>query len=102
MLATSRKSNQLPNINTVRWESRNIATQPGEINDRTSKVIAFVVNAGVNIIAKAFIFKSRKEVAMSNFNTCALTNVVTRKVVTKSWKTVPTYRIFKVTLYCTT
>ena len=30
-------------------ESRNITTQPGEISYRKSKVIAFVVNAGVNI-----------------------------------------------------
>ena len=32
----------------------NITTQPGEINYRKSKVIAFVVNAGVNIITNNF------------------------------------------------
>ena len=35
-------------------ESRNITTQPGEINYRKSKVIAFVVNAYVNITASDF------------------------------------------------
>ena len=43
------KPNQLRNENTIRWESRNITTQPGEINDRKSEVIAFVLNAGMNI-----------------------------------------------------
>ena len=33
-------------------ESRNITTQPGEIDDRKSEVIAFVVNAGMNGSAK--------------------------------------------------
>ena len=28
-----------------------VTTQPGKINDRKSKAIAFVVNAGVNMIA---------------------------------------------------
>ena len=37
------KSNQLRNINTARWKSRNITTRPGEIDDRNSEVIAFVV-----------------------------------------------------------
>ena len=41
-------TNQLRNVNTVRWESRNITTQPGEIDDRKSEVIVFVVNAGMN------------------------------------------------------
>ena len=45
------KSNQLRNVNTVRWESRNITTQPGEFDDRRSEVIAVVFNAGMNIIA---------------------------------------------------
>ena len=45
----SSKSNQLRNVNTVRWESRIITTQPGEIDDRKSEVIVFVVNAGMNI-----------------------------------------------------
>ena len=32
----------------------NINTQPGEIDDRKFKVIAFVVNAGINITANNF------------------------------------------------
>ena len=32
----------------------NITTQPGEIDDRKSEVIAFVVNAGMNITANNF------------------------------------------------
>ena len=52
--ATPSKSNQLRNVNTIRWESRNITTQPGEIDDRKSEVIAFVVNAGMNINANNF------------------------------------------------
>ena len=32
---------------------RNITTQPVEINNRPSKVTAFVVNSGVNLIANA-------------------------------------------------
>ena len=32
--------NKLRNVNTVRWESRNITAQPGEIDYRKSKVIA--------------------------------------------------------------
>ena len=39
------KSNQLQNVNTVRWESRNITNQPGEIDELKSEVIVFVVNA---------------------------------------------------------
>ena len=35
-------------------ESRNIATQPGEINFRKLKVITFLVNACVNITANNF------------------------------------------------
>ena len=42
------KSNQLPNVNTVRYESKNITNQPGEINDRKFEVIALVVNASIN------------------------------------------------------
>ena len=45
---TSSKSNQLRNVNTVGWESWNVTTQPWEINNRKSEVIAFVVNAGMN------------------------------------------------------
>ena len=52
--ATPSKSNKLRNVNTVRWESRSITTQPGEIDDKKSEVIAFVVNAGMNIIANNF------------------------------------------------
>ena len=51
---TPSKSNQLGNVNTIRWESRTITTQPGEIDDRKSEVIVFVVNAGMNIIANNF------------------------------------------------
>ena len=49
--ATPSQSNQLRNVNTIRWESWNISTQPGEIDDRKSEDIAFVVNAGMNITA---------------------------------------------------
>ena len=42
------------NVNTVRWESRNITTQPGEMDDRKSEVITFVVKAYMNIIANNF------------------------------------------------
>ena len=52
--ATPSKSYQLRNVNTIRWESRNITTQPGENDDRKSDVIAFVVNAGMNITANNF------------------------------------------------
>ena len=51
---TSRKSTQLRNVDTVRWESGNVTTQPGEINYRKSEVIAFVVNAGMNVTANNF------------------------------------------------
>ena len=44
--ATPSKSHQLRNVNIVRWESWNITTQPGEIDDRKSEVITFVVNSG--------------------------------------------------------
>ena len=37
--ATLGKSNQLRKVNTVRYESRNITTQLGEIDDRKSEVI---------------------------------------------------------------
>ena len=50
----SSKSNQLRNANTVRWESGNVTTQPWEIYNRKSEVIAFVVNAGVNVTANNF------------------------------------------------
>ena len=38
----------------MRWESRNINTQPGEIDHRKSEEIAFIVNAGMNITANNF------------------------------------------------
>ena len=44
---TPSNSNQLLNVSTVRRESRN--TQPGGNDDRKSEVIAFVVNAGMNV-----------------------------------------------------
>ena len=52
--ATPSKFDQLRNVNTIRWESRNITTQTGEIDDRKLEVIAFVVNAGMNITANNF------------------------------------------------
>ena len=51
VIATHSKSNQLKIVNTVRWEYRNITTQPGKIDDRKSEVIAIAVNAGMNITA---------------------------------------------------
>ena len=52
--STPSKSYQLKNVNIVGWESRNIATQLGGIDDRKSEVIAFVVNAGMDITANNF------------------------------------------------
>ena len=58
---TPSTSNKLQNVNTVRWESWNVTTQPWEINDRKSRVIAFVINAGMNVPANNFfIFKTKK------------------------------------------
>ena len=51
---TSSKSNKLRNVNTVGWESWNVTTQPWEINNRKSEVVAFVVNAGMNVTANNF------------------------------------------------
>ena len=48
---TSSKSNQLRNVNTVRWESGNVTTQQWEVDNRKSEVIAFVINAGMNVTA---------------------------------------------------
>ena len=48
------KSNQLRNVNTVRWESWNVIAQPWEINNRKSEVIALVVNAGMNVTDNNF------------------------------------------------
>ena len=51
---TFSKSNQLWNVNTTRWESGNVTTQSWEINNRKSEVIAFVVNAGMDVTANNF------------------------------------------------
>ena len=51
------KSNQLRNVNAVRWESLNITTQPWEIEGRKFKVIALVVNAGMKVNANNFYIK---------------------------------------------
>ena len=48
------KSNQLRNVNTLWWESWIAITQPWEINDKKSEVIAFVVNAGINVTTSNF------------------------------------------------
>ena len=48
------KSHHAQNVNIVRWKSSNINTQTGEIDDRKSEVIAFVVHAGINITANNF------------------------------------------------
>ena len=48
---TPSKSKPLRNVNTVRWKSGNVTTQPSEINNMKSEVIAFVVNAGINVTA---------------------------------------------------
>ena len=42
------------NVDTVPWEYMNVADLPGEIDDRKSKVITFVINAGMNINANNF------------------------------------------------
>ena len=47
-----RESNQLQNINTVRWKSGNVTTQQTDNDYRKSEVIAFVLNAGTNVTAK--------------------------------------------------
>ena len=69
--ATSSKSNQLRNVKNIQLESRNITTQPGNIDDRKSEVIASVVNAGMNITANNFnikIYRQRPAQARGNFN----------------------------------
>ena len=48
---TPSKSIQLRNVNTVRWESSNITTHPGDVEDRKSEVIAFFVNAAIYVTA---------------------------------------------------
>ena len=64
---TSSKSNQLRNVNTVRRESWNITTQPWEINNRKSEVIAFVVNAGMNVNANNFNIYSKNASSVATF-----------------------------------
>ena len=46
---TPGKSSQLRNVNSIRWEYRNITTQQGDFDDMTDTT--FVVNAGINITA---------------------------------------------------
>ena len=48
------KSNEMRNVNTVRWESGNVTTQPLEIYNRKSEIISFVVNVGMNVTANNF------------------------------------------------
>ena len=50
------KSNQLQIVNTVGWESWIVTSQSWEINDRKSELIAFVVNAGMNVTTNNFFF----------------------------------------------
>ena len=54
---TPSKSNQLQIVNTERWESWNVTTQPGEIDYMKSEVMAFGVNACRNVTVKTFIIK---------------------------------------------
>ena len=51
---TSSRSNQLRNVYTARWKSGNVTTEPWEINKTKSEIIAFVVNAGMNVTANNF------------------------------------------------
>ena len=55
---TPSKSNKRRNVNTIRKSMRSLgtsgATQTGEIDDRKTEVIAFVVNSGKNIVANNF------------------------------------------------
>ena len=51
---TSSRSNQLRNVYTARWKSGNATTEPWEINKTKSEIIAFVVNAGMNVTANNF------------------------------------------------
>ena len=54
-------SNQLCTVNTVRWESRHITTQPGESDYRKFEIIPFVIKTGLNVIANNFyIFKTKE------------------------------------------
>ena len=67
---TSSKSNQLRNVNTVGWESWNVTTQPWEINNRKSEVIAFVVNAGMNVTANNFNILKNQERSFFVWSVC--------------------------------
>ena len=49
---TPSKSNQLRNVNTVLVQRGSQGTSP--VNQGKSEVIAFVVNAGMNVTAYAF------------------------------------------------
>ena len=60
------KTNQLWNIDTVGWKSRDITAQPGEIYNRKSKLIEFVVNACMNISSTNLKFKSKKGFSLSH------------------------------------
>ena len=51
---TPSTSSQLRNVSTIRWESWNLTTQPLEIHDRKSEVIAFVVSDGMNVTTNNF------------------------------------------------
>ena len=73
-ITTPSKSNQLRNVNSVQCESRNMTTQPRELHDRKSEVIAFVINAGMNITANNFVFKLRNDVSSSSSELFALFN----------------------------
>ena len=63
---------QIRYVNAIWLKSWNITTQPGEINYRTSKVIPFVVNAGVNITTSNLYILSKKDVSL--FEVFALFN----------------------------
>ena len=59
---TPSNANQQRNVNTLRMESRNITTEPGEIDDRKSEVITLFVNAGMNITAITLIVSPFKQI----------------------------------------
>ena len=47
------------------WKRHHSTMGKWEINNRKSEVIAFVVNAGINVTANNFLYKSKKEVSFS-------------------------------------
>ena len=65
--ATPCTSYQLQNVNTVRLESRDVTTQPGEVDDMKSEVIAFVVQAGMDVTAKKYLNPGKKFLCLKNF-----------------------------------